>query len=136
MDGFVEENCRWHPRTTAPRLAARFSAFAALDEGGERPAGSRGRLTVAQWLATLREGGREGGPDRNLCFSRQTDPSALLSREVVEGENARLSFSLSLSLARARVHIVNPHLFARRASISHQITVAWRVGPAIDALDM
>ena len=59
MDGFVEENCRWHPRTTAPRLAARFSAFAALDEGGERPAGSRGRLTVAQWLATVREGGRE-----------------------------------------------------------------------------
>ena len=34
------------------------------------------------------------------------------------------------------VHIVNPHLFARFAPISHQITVAWHVGPAIDALDM
>ena len=41
MDGFVEENCRWHPRTTAPRLtAARFFAFATLEEGGECPAGS------------------------------------------------------------------------------------------------
>ena len=44
----------------------------------------------------------------------------------------RGSLSLSLSL----VHIVNPHLFARRAPISHQITVAWHVGHAIDALDM
>ena len=59
---------------------------------------------MAQWLATLREGGREGGPDRNLCFSRQTDPSALLSREVVEGENARLSLSL------ARAFILSIHI--------------------------
>ena len=127
MDGFVEENCRWHPRTTAPRLAARFSAFASLVEGGECVAGPRGRLTVSHWLATLRERGRTRSESLLLAM----DPSAL-SREIVEGENARFSLSLSLSL----VHIVNPHLFARRAPISHQITVAWHVGHAIDALDM
>ena len=51
--------------------------------------------------------------------------------QLVEGENAKLSFSFSA------VHTVDPHLFARHlGSISHQFTVAWRAGLAIDAPDM
>ena len=55
---------------------------------------------------------------------RTRSESLLLAMDVdgpqlVEGENAKLSFSFSA------VHTVDPHLFARHlGSISHQFTVA------------
>ena len=100
MDGFVEENCRWHPRTTAPRLAARFSAFASLVEGGECVAGPRGRLTVSHWLATLRERGRTRSESLLLATDRPFCPA--ISRSSGGRKCEALSLSLSLARARAR----------------------------------
>ena len=82
---------------------------------------------MAQWLATVREGGTTRS--ESLLLAMDAD-----GPQLVEGENAKLSFSFSA------VHTVDPHLFARHlGSISHQFTVAWRAGTAglaIDAPDM
>ena len=68
---------------------------------------------MAQWLATVREGGTTRS--ESLLLAMDADGP----QQLVEGENAKLSFSFSA------VHTVDPHLFARHlGSISHQFTVA------------
>ena len=71
MDGFVEGNCRWHLRTTAPRprpatfvaTLARYSTFTSPVEGGKY---GRIERKCCGTTATL----LVGGSDWNLCFLR------------------------------------------------------------------